>query len=37
MCQKICDISEVMWKMEMLSIEEHSISLALNDAPKSSC
>jgi len=23
--------------MEMLSIEEHSISLALNDAPKSSC
>jgi len=37
MCQKICSISEETWKMEILSIEEDNISLALNDAPKSSC
>jgi len=37
MCQKICNISEETWKMEILSVEEHNISLALNDAPKSSC
>jgi len=37
MCQKICNISEETWNMEILSIEENNISRALNDAPKSSC
>ena len=35
-CAKKSDNLEEKWKMEILSIEEHEISLALNDAPKSS-
>ena len=36
-CQKSCNISEVTCKMEISNIEEHNISLGLNDAPKSNC
>jgi len=35
--KKNCNIAEVTCKIEFSSIEEHSISLALNDAPKSYC
>jgi len=35
--KKSCNISEVTWKTEISSIEQHNISFALNDAPKSNC